>query len=329
MCSGLYNVIIVNMRIRTLQPRYLLAVIVLVLAAVGFYGLLPQLGSFHDSWRVLTAARPGRVLLAALASLLTCVWGTVVYRLLAYRRLPFGNTLLVQYAGLLINRVLPAGIGGLGLNFMYLRARRHSALQAGTVVALNNLLGFIAHALLALVMVVIYVGSGGGSVKIAVSAQGLSVIGLVIIALALIGGLGFWLAGAKLRRNIKQSLRLLARFYTRKPRRLALAIVFAALLTLSNVASFWLSCWAVGISISFMAAFLVFTFGVVLMTATPTPGGLGGAEAALVAGLLTQQVAAAPALAAVLLYRLVSFWLGLPVGAAALLPIQAKHLLRS
>jgi glycosyltransferase 2 family protein len=317
------------MLVRRFRPRYLLAVIVLLAAAVGFYGLLPQFGSFHDSWQVLTTASFWQVLAAALASLLACAWGAVVYRLLAYRRLAFTDTLIVQYAGLFVNRVLPAGIGGLGLNFMYLRGRRHTVLQAGTVVALNNALGFIAHVLLTFGILLTYAVFAGGSLHIQVSAFNLRVAAIAVIAVFLVGGIGLLMVGTKLRRGIRQSLRLLAQFYVRKPRHLVLAVVFAALLTLSNVASFWLSCRAVGVSISFIAAFLIFTFGVVLMTATPTPGGLGGAEAALVAGLLAQQVAAAPALAAVLLYRLVSFWLGLPVGAVALLPVQAKHLLRS
>ena len=50
---------------------------------------------------------------------------------------------------------------------------------------------------------------------------------------------------------------------------------------------------------------------------TPTPGGLGGVEAGLVAGLVAYRVASADALAAVLVYRLVSYWLMLAIGAAA------------
>jgi uncharacterized protein (TIRG00374 family) len=74
-----------------------------------------------------------------------------------------------------------------------------------------------------------------------------------------------------------------------------------------------------------VAVFLVFTFGIALGTATPTPGGLGGIEAGLVAGLIIYHVDSATALATVLLYRLLSYWLPLLVGAAALVYSQRQR----
>ena len=49
----------------------------------------------------------------------------------------------------------------------------------------------------------------------------------------------------------------------------------------------------------------------------PTPGGLGAVEAALAAGLTATGMAAATAVSAVLLFRLLTFWLPVPVGWAA------------
>jgi len=49
----------------------------------------------------------------------------------------------------------------------------------------------------------------------------------------------------------------------------------------------------------------------------PTPGGVGAVETALVAALVGLGVPAAPALAAVLVFRLVSYLLGLVPGAVA------------
>jgi uncharacterized membrane protein YbhN (UPF0104 family) len=48
-----------------------------------------------------------------------------------------------------------------------------------------------------------------------------------------------------------------------------------------------------------------------------TPGGLGFVEAGLTATLATAGISAEKALAATLLFRLVSFWLPLPIGAVA------------
>jgi uncharacterized protein (TIRG00374 family) len=62
---------------------------------------------------------------------------------------------------------------------------------------------------------------------------------------------------------------------------------------------------------AFMAARLV-------SSAAPVPGGLGALEATLIAGLTALGAAAGPVTSAVLVYRLVSFWLNIPIGAVAL-----------
>jgi uncharacterized protein (TIRG00374 family) len=78
-----------------------------------------------------------------------------------------------------------------------------------------------------------------------------------------------------------------------------------------------------------LQVFIVFTLGVAVGTATPTPGGIGGAEAALTAGFLAQDVSAPLALAAALLYRFTSFWVGLAVGAGAALVVLSRRMLKT
>ena len=73
----------------------------------------------------------------------------------------------------------------------------------------------------------------------------------------------------------------------------------------------------VGLHTSFVVVFLVMTLGVLGMTAAPTPGGIGGAEAGIVAGLTLYGTGAAEALAIALLYRIFTFWLPLVSGAVA------------
>jgi undecaprenyl-diphosphatase len=52
----------------------------------------------------------------------------------------------------------------------------------------------------------------------------------------------------------------------------------------------------------------VYLGGSALAAVSPTPGGLGALEAALVAGLTGVGAAAGPSVAAVLVYRLVTYW---------------------
>jgi uncharacterized protein (TIRG00374 family) len=51
-----------------------------------------------------------------------------------------------------------------------------------------------------------------------------------------------------------------------------------------------------------------------IAAASPTPGGLGAIEAALVAGLTGVGIHAGPAVAAVIVYRLSTYWLPIVPG---------------
>ena len=72
---------------------------------------------------------------------------------------------------------------------------------------------------------------------------------------------------------------------------------------------------------------IVFLAGATLGQAAPTPGGLGAVEVALTTGLVAAGVAAGPALFAVLLFRLLTFWLPVIPGWFALKSLQRHNLL--
>ncbi len=64
-----------------------------------------------------------------------------------------------------------------------------------------------------------------------------------------------------------------------------------------------------------------------LAAATPTPGGLGAIEAALVAGLTGVGMASGPAVSTVLTYRLATYWLPVLPGWGAWWFLQRKEYL--
>jgi len=63
---------------------------------------------------------------------------------------------------------------------------------------------------------------------------------------------------------------------------------------------------------------VVYLTGSALGSIMPTPGGLGAVEAALTAGLTAAGLPGAVAVSSVLLFRLLTFWLPVPFGWAAL-----------
>ena len=72
---------------------------------------------------------------------------------------------------------------------------------------------------------------------------------------------------------------------------------------------------------------VVYFAGAIIGSAVPTPGGLGGIEAAMSAGLIAIGVDSGTAVSSVLLYRLATYWLPIPFGWFSLNRLQKIHAL--
>lgn len=300
--------------------------LLLLAVLVAAYGVLPQIGSFKASFMTL---RTVSVTLAVLALVLNCgayLMAAASYCLLALKPIAYGSTLVVQLANLLVNRIVPGGIGGLGLNYKYLRTKRHTADQALVVVTFNTVVGFGGN-ILGLLVIVLWAPSAFSRQFRLPAWQSWWLI--VLIGLVVAAALGSRIPWLRTRITaFRASLRGSFRAYRRRPWRIVLALISSLILALCNAASFWLCCRATGLAIAFATAFIVFSLSVVIGTLTPTPGGLGGVEAGLVAGLVAARVPAEVALATALLYRLLSYWLPLLFGAGAFLILQRRHYVR-
>ncbi|MEO7363969.1 MAG: lysylphosphatidylglycerol synthase transmembrane domain-containing protein [Candidatus Saccharimonadales bacterium] len=290
-------------------------VMILVLAVLG-----PQQDVFSKSLIGVQQASPA-LLLAAVASFgMTFVFGAAVYCWLSDGRLRFGRTLVAQLAANFINRLLPAGVGGIGANYRYLKHEHHSTTQSATIVFVNNTLGFVGNIILVVLLAWLFPGS---AVPAQISPKLIlwSLVMTIIVAALLI-------VIPPVRRRLFAAYRRtvieLSRYRRRLPT-LGLSLVGQMALTLANVLAFWLCLRAVGIDLSMVAALLIFSFGFGVGAATPTPGGLGGVEAGLVGALVTYSIAAPTALAAVLVYRFISYWLPLAVSSLFFVYATRRH----
>jgi uncharacterized protein (TIRG00374 family) len=75
---------------------------------------------------------------------------------------------------------------------------------------------------------------------------------------------------------------------------------------------------AVGGTLPFVQVAARYVGGNLVASAAPVPGGLGAVEAALIGGLSALGMGAGAAASAVLSDRLLTFWLTIPIGWAAL-----------
>jgi glycosyltransferase 2 family protein len=98
------------------------------------------------------------------------------------------------------------------------------------------------------------------------------------------------------------------------PKKVAQLLGGALILDVSFVASLVCATRAFGSDAAIPAVAVVYFAGAIIGSAVPTPGGLGGIEAAMSAGLIAIGVPGGVAVSAVLLYRLATYWLPIPFG---------------
>jgi uncharacterized protein (TIRG00374 family) len=300
--------------------------LLLVLFLLLLYLLLPRLGDFSSSFSVLRGARLDLVLAALLLVVVTYALAAGVYQSLALRLrgVQYRHTLLVQFATAFTNRLLPAGLGGLALNVQYLRKHGHRLSEATAIAGLNNVLGMVGHVLLFGVIIIVQPEAITGRLEL----PRIPIVWLVGAAVGLVLASNVLLF-SRVRRSLRKGTRevvVYARAYRKQPEKVLVALLCSMALTSCYVLVFYLCAYGVGINLSLWSIFAVFTVGVLVGTVTPTPGGLVGAEAGLVAGLVAYQVDPAAGLAAVLLFRFLTYWLPLFSGFLIFLLIRNRYI---
>ncbi len=290
----------------------------LIVLALAVFLIGPQLNGFRGSFALLK--HPNWLLtgLALLATGLGYASAGGTYFFLSLKPLSYARTVLVQFASMFVNRLLPGGLGALGANYAYLRHQGLQPTAAGTVVALNNTAGLAGHLLL-LGFLFFIAGVPHPIFQSHLphfSVWYIGAVGIIVFALILVG---YKRINQTLVSVMHQTL-----LYRYQPARLFGALVSSMSLTAANTLSLWLCADALAIHLSLAAVLLIFSFGITLGTAVPTPGGLGGVEAGLVAGFVAYGVHSETALAVALLYRLISYWLMLAIGGIAFIYCQRR-----
>ena len=309
-------------RLERVRLRTLLT---LIASIVAVYLLAAQLAK--ASLETVLQTADWRWALPALGlSALTYVGAT--WELSGYitERLQFTRTLLVQVAGSFVTLVTPAAVGGAALNTRYLQRRRIPAPLAAASVGVSQVVAFVLHILLLIVFATL-AGTIGKRSYTPPSSVYFVLAGLVAVALAVLAvPAGRRLVRARVAPVFGQVLPRLVEV-AQQPRKLAEGIGGALLLSASYIACMDACVRAFGGSVSLASVAVVYLAGSSLGSIIPTPGGLGPVEAALTAGLTTAGMHGAAAASAVLLFRLLTFWLPVPAGWAALNYLERRDVL--
>jgi glycosyltransferase 2 family protein len=309
-------------QLERIRPRTLISLVATIVAVYILVGQLEgvKLGSLlrHADWRWTAAA-----LALSAVSYLGAAWSLSGFVL---ERLSLTRTLLAQLAASFVTLVTPAAVGGVALNLRYLRRARVAPADAAASVGVSQLIALGLHTTLLIVFATLAGRAHDHSltppnwVYFAVAA--LAVVALIVLAFPR----GRQLLRSRLAPALGQVIpRLLD--VAQQPVKLVEGVGGALLLTGAYILCLEASVLALGGSVPIISIAFVYLTGSALGSAVPTPGGLGAVEAALSAGLTAAGLPGITAVSAVLLFRLVSFWLPVPFGWAALTYLQRHEAL--
>ena len=307
-------------QLERIRPRTLLTLVASVAAVYLLAGELERasLGSvLHKAdwrWGIAALALSAATYVAATEALTGFVPGRLSFRL----------TLLAQLASSFVTLVTPAAVGGATLNIRYLQRQKISAAVAAASVGVSQVVAFVLHVLLILVFAAI-AGSSASEPVHPPRWTWFVLAGLVLIALVVLAiPAGRRMLRARLSPMLGQVLpRLLE--VAQQPAKLAQGVGGTLLLSLSYIFCLAACVAAFGRSVPIAKIGVVYLTGSAISSIVPTPGGIGAVEAALTAGLTAAGVPGAAAASAVLLFRLVTFWLPIPFGWAALRYLEREQ----
>jgi uncharacterized protein (TIRG00374 family) len=327
------------------QPRRIAQTLLVVLILVGaIYVLLPKIVGLDDALATLDEGNPWWIALAvvfnigAFAAYVALFRGVVGERVL---HLDWRESYQITMAGLAATRLFSAGgAGGIILTYWALRKagmeRRQSACRM--VAFLVLLYGVYLAALVVfgiLLRTNVLPGKSPIGLTIVPAALAAAVIAIFLL-IALIPEdferrLGHFTQGYRFGRFVRRlatapatvaSGTRTALAFVRNPRRGGLAVIGAIGFWAANIAILWASFEAFSVDVPIAVLVQGFFVGMAANLFPGAPGGVGAVDAGLIGAFVLFGLPGSDVFAAVLIYRLIAFWLPIPPGVVAFLQLR-------
>jgi uncharacterized protein (TIRG00374 family) len=326
-------------------PRRLIQTAVLVLVLlVGIYFLFPKLVGLGNALGKLDDADPLWIGVAIAFNLLAFVAYIALFKAVVggdALRLTWLETYEINMAGLAATLLFSAaGAGGIVLTFWALRKagmRRHEV--ARRMVAFLTLHYIFYPVALILFGILLRTGALNGE-----SSVELTIIPAGVAGLLLIGGLLLALIPADLGPRVARFVhgekgQALARRVAKVPATFAegfrfalslfahpsqggLAVLGAAGFWAANIGILWASFHAFGVHVPLAVVVQGFFLGMVANLFPFAPAGVGAVDAGMIGAFVLFGVPEDTVFPAVLIYRLIAFWMPIPVGVVAFFQLR-------
>jgi undecaprenyl-diphosphatase len=295
--------------LRRVKPSSIFMAVATLFAV--FY-LLGQAGDFSDLGEALSEASIPWLVFAFALSFIPRFAGSTAIMAAAPIRLQLGPTFELQYATAFATLAAPGGYGASVMNIRYLQQQGMDVTTAVGPSLLVSWSGSAVQTVLFLACLIITGQSSEVSSTLEGSAR-VIVIGIVVVGVAL----GLLWRLPKLRHLVLPPLKKIYETFRQvfaHPRRAAVLLTSAAASSVGFAMTLGACLHAYGGDLS-LATLIVVNIGAsTLSSVVPTPGGMGVAEAAMVAGLTAFGVPSDIAIPAVLTHRIYTFWFPPVVG---------------
>lgn len=298
------------------------SVVTVVGGGIAAYFLLTMLAKV-DIPTLMATANWGWAVGALVCAILTFAGPSLSISGAVEVKLSFARTYMTQLAVAFSGLVAPAAIGNIALNTRYLVRAGVSAPVAGASVGLVQIVQMLSYVVLLLGSGVLAgTGSQASFTPPAKLVAAIPILVLVLIALSAVPWVRRFFAERimpQVRTVVPQILKVM-----RDRKKLSRMVVGSLLLDTMFVGALVCATRAFGCDAPIPAVAVVYFAGAIIGSAVPTPGGIGGIEAAISAGLIAIGVESGVAVSSVLLYRLATYWLPIPFGYTALNRLQAQ-----
>lgn len=299
------------------QPGRLWRPGLVVVVGLVVIGLLARaVGGVAAAAHAVSTASPGWLLLTALVTSGSYLSAALVQHGAVSRAVALPRLVVIQLAGAFTNRLLPAGVGGMATNARGLRRAAIEPSRARGAVGAGAAVGVAMH-VVTLVAAAPFVLAVPPVRRYLLTGHAVALGAPVVLLLLLLGILLY--PPAPMRRLVwRLGLDRALLGQLASSRWDAMLLCGGSLgITTCHAVAFATSVHAVHLALPLPTLLALYVVAVAVAGLVPTPGGVGGVDAALVLALSVVGVAAGPAAAAVLVFRLLTFWLPILPGLAA------------
>lgn len=302
------------------------SVVSLVGGTVLGYYVISLASDWADIWDTLRTADWSLIPLLLVLMALQYVAGALGLMGSVNQPLALGRSTQIMYAQSFLNRFTPANAGGMALRTRYLQKSGIDLTVAASAVGLTS----VASGIVQVVFLILCVTWANTSLDLdRISLPSGSVI--LVVAVAIGALVGVVLASTWGRQKVRPWLsRTWAdawgnlRELGRDPSKMGLLLGGPLMSKVVTMGAFVVSARALGVSTPLSTLAGLYMVATTVGGAVPTPGGVGGIEAALTAALTAVGIEPATAASIVLLFRLITFWLPVLPGWWFLRRVQNK-----